>query len=146
MTIVGGIKIDDLAEYLIGANDGASMSVILKSMIQSGRAEDAADLMCEKERADALLSIYTSNEFSQRMGALLVMEEALDRNPRVLDPILDQLIDLLQSDDVGLRGDTASILGRIGSSAAVPALKKAAEDPDPDVRDAVIEALGNIQM
>ena len=143
MTIVGGIKPDELAEYLIGVNDGASLTVILKSMILSGRAEDAAGLVCEKERADALLPIYISPEFSQRMGALLVMEEALDRNPSVLDPIVDRLIELLQSDDVGLRGDTASMLGRIGSRSAIPALKKVAEDPNADVRDAALEALEN---
>lgn len=141
MTIIGGVKPDELAEYLIGVNDGASLTIILKSMILSGRAEDAAGLVCEKERPDALLPIYISPEFSQRMGALLVMEEALDRNPSILDPIIDRLIELLQSDDIGLRGDTASILGRIGSRSAIPALKKVAEDPNADVRDAAVEAL-----
>ncbi len=141
MTIIGGIKPDELAEYLIEANNGASLSVILKSMILSGRAEDAASLVYEKERPDALLPIYVSPEFSQRMGALLVMEEVLDRNPGALDPITDKLIELLQSDDVGLRGDTASLLGRMGSRSAIPALKKVSEDSNADVRDAAIEAL-----
>ena len=143
MTIVGSIKPDDLPEYLIGVNDGVSLTVILKSMILSGRAEDAAGLVCEKGRPDALLPVYMSPEFSQRMGALLVMEEALDRNPRVLDSIIDKLIELLQSDDVGLRGDTASLLGRVGSRSAIPALKRVAEDPNADVRDAALEALEN---
>jgi HEAT repeat protein len=79
------------------------------------------------------------------MGALLVMEEALDRTPRILDPIVAQLTELMRSDDVGLRGDTASILGRIGTKDAVSALKMAVDDPDPDVRDAAVEALENLQ-
>lgn len=142
-TIVGVIKVGELAERLILLSDDCSITSILKSMIETGRAEDAADLLCEKERPDAILPIYMSNEFSQRMGALLVMEEALDRNPRVLDSVLDELILLMQSDDVGLRGDTASILGLIGSAIAIPALKKATGDPNPDVREAALEALEN---
>ncbi|MFH0959829.1 MAG: thioredoxin family protein [Pseudomonadota bacterium] len=146
LTLVGGVKTNDLVEKLLGLSNEAAMTSILKSMIDSGRAEDAAELMCDRERPDAILPIYKSNEFSRRMGALLVMEEALDRNPRILDPILNQLTELMRSDDVGLRGDTASILGKIGTKGAVSALKDAAEDPNPDVRDAVIEALENLQQ
>ncbi len=48
---------------------------------------------------------------------------------------------LLSQDDVALRGDTAELLGKIGNPIAIPALKKTAEDPDPDVREAAEEAL-----
>ncbi len=141
LTLVGAVKTNDLVERLLGLSSEAAVTGILKSMIDCGRAEDAADLMCDRERPDAILPMYKSNEFSQRMGALLVMEEALDRNPRILDPIVDQLTELMRSDDVGLRGDTASILGRIGTDEAVSALKRALEDPDQDVRDVANEAL-----
>ncbi len=145
LTLVGGIKTSDLVERLLGLSSEAAMTGILRSMIDSGRAEDAADLMCDRDRPDAILPMFRSNEFSQRMGALLVMEEALDRNPRILDPIVTQLTELMRSDDVGLRGDTASILGRIGTEVAVSALKMAVDDPDPDVRDVAVEALENLQ-
>lgn len=146
LTIVGTIDVDNLAKNLIHLDDSAFMVTILKSMIQSGRAEDAATLVYEKGRPEALLPIYISQEFSQRMGALLVMEEVLNQNSRSLDPIVDQLIGLLQSKDAGLRGDTASLLGRVGSESVILALKNAAEDPDPDVREAVLEALENCRV
>jgi alkyl hydroperoxide reductase subunit AhpF len=145
LTFVGGIKTNQFAEKLITLNDDGSMPEALRSMIQAGRAEDAAAMLCDRQRADAIVPIYLSNEFSQRMGALLVMEEALDRNPRILDPILDKLVDMLKSDDVGLRGDTASILGRMGLKDAVPALRKAAEDDNPDVKEAALEALEELE-
>ena len=81
-------------------------------MIRTGRAEDAAELMCRENRPAAILPIYLSNEFSVRMGALLAMEEALERNPRILDPVLGQLTDLLFQEEVALRGDTAELLER----------------------------------
>ena len=58
--------------------------------------------------------------------------------------IVDDLIPVLSHEDAGLRGDTAGILGQIGSIKAAPALRKALQDPDADVREAVEEALALI--
>ena len=110
-------------------------------MIQAGRAEDAGDLLCREGKPEAIVPIYVSPEFSLRMGALVAMEEALEKDPRSLDPIVDELTELLSHQDAPLRGDTAELLGKIGNRQALPALRKAADDPDPDVRDAVEEAL-----
>ncbi len=75
------------------------------------------------------------------MGALVAIEEALGVNPRIMDPIVSDLIALLSQDGIALRGDTAELLGKIGNPAAEPALRNATEDADPDVREAAEEAL-----
>lgn len=145
MTIIGGIAMDELSRRVAEAGKEESFTSILDSMIRNGRAEDAAELMCRENRPEAVLPIYLSKEFSVRMGALLAMEEALERNPRILDSVLGQLTDLLFQEEVALRGDTAELLGKIGNPAALPALHKAKEDPDPDVREAVMEALQSLE-
>ncbi|MFH1113872.1 MAG: thioredoxin family protein, partial [Pseudomonadota bacterium] len=139
MTIVGRITRDELARRVAEAGKEESLTSVLDSMIRTGRAEDAAELMCRENRPAAVLPIYLSKEFSVRMGALLAMEEALERNPRIMDPVLGQLTDLLFQEEVALRGDTAGLLGKIGNPEAVAALRKVKEDPDPDVREAVLE-------
>lgn len=145
MTVVGHIGGDDLAQRIALALGPDSLTAVLDSMIKSGRAEDAGRLVCEKGRPEALLPIYRSKEFSLRMGALVAMEDALERNPRIFDSILDQLTALLAEEDVGLRGDTAEFLGKIGNPAAAEALRNVVEnDPDPDVREAAEEALVNL--
>jgi HEAT repeat protein len=126
---------------LLNSQGPESLTADLDSMIQSGRAEDAAALLCASEKQRAILPLYVSKEFSRRIGALVALEEALAINPRILDPVLDDLIDLLSHEDVGLRGDTAELLGKIGNRAAIPALKRTLEDADPDVREAATEAL-----
>jgi len=141
MTIVGLIPRDELARRVAEAGNEESLTSVLDSMIRNGRAEDAAELMCRENRPEAVLPIYLSKEFSVRMGALLAMEEALERNPRILDSVLGHLTDLLFQEEVALRGDTAELLGKIGNPVALPALQKAKKDPDPDVREAVMEAL-----
>ncbi len=143
LTLLGRISSDELAGHLLSmAAADSSLTPVLDSMVKSGRAEDAGRLLCSENQPQAVLPIFTSKEFSARMGALVAMEEALIHNPRVLDPIVDQLTALLFQDEVGLRGDTADLLGKIGNPVAAPALRKAAEeDPDPDVREAAQEAL-----
>jgi thiol-disulfide isomerase/thioredoxin len=141
LTMVGHVTLDQLAAGVVRATQGASLTEIMDSMIKCGRAEDAAQLLCRENGPDAILPIYRSKEFSVRMGALVTMEEALALNPRILDPVVDELGSLLFDDEVALRGDTAELLGKIGNPAAIPALRKALEDPDPDVREAVEEAL-----
>ena len=141
LTLIGRLTAEELAEHLLRSVESSSLPSILESMIKAGRAEDAAELLCSGDRPEAILPIYLSKEFSVRMGALVALEEALRKNPRILDPIVDDLTALLFQEEVALRGDTAELLGKIGNPAAIPALRKAAEDLDPDVREAAEEAL-----
>lgn len=147
LTLVGRISADELAGHLLSiAAADSTLTPVLDSMVKSGRAEDAGLLLCSENQPEAILPILMSQEFSVRMGALVAMEEALIHDPRVFDPIIEQLTSLLSQDEAGLRGDTADLLGKIGNPAAIPALQKvAAEDPDPDVREAAQEALELIE-
>jgi alkyl hydroperoxide reductase subunit AhpF len=140
-TVLGQVTLNQLVDHVLDLQRPESLTADLESMIQSGRAEDAAALLCSRNEPHAILPLYISKEFSKRIGALVTLEEALAINPRILDPVLNELIGLLSHEDVGLRGDTAELLGKIGNPAAVPALKKSLDDPDPDVREAAAEAL-----
>jgi hypothetical protein len=140
-TLVGELTEEQILDHLLPSEDVGALTKALSSMIQAGRAEDAGALLCRERKPEAIVPIYVSPEFSSRMGALVAMEEALERDPRSLDPIVDELTGLLFHQDAPLRGDTAELLGKIGNQKAVPALRKAADDPDPDVREAVEEAL-----
>ena len=145
-TYVGQVTEEQIVKHLVSDTMEGSLTEVFKSMIDTGRAEDAAKLMCRQERQQDILPIFRSEEFSTRMGALVVMEEALEINPKSLHPILDDLIALLSSEDVALRGDTAELLGSIGDPAAIPSLQALLEDENPDVREAAQEALDSIQL
>jgi alkyl hydroperoxide reductase subunit AhpF len=145
LTIVGQVSAAQLVDRVVKSVEGNSLTAVLDSMIQAGRAEDAATILCAERRPEAILPLYKAREFSLRMGALVVLEAVLEQNPRILDPIVPDLAALLEHEEVGLRGDTAELLGKIGNPAAAPALRKALEDPDPDVREAVEEALESIE-
>jgi hypothetical protein len=145
LTLIGRLTAEELGGHLLRLAESSSLTPIVESMIKAGRAEDAGELICAKEQPEAMLPVYVSKEFSVRMGALVALEEALERNPRILDPIVDELTSLLFQEEAALRGDTAALLGKIGNPAAIPALRKAAEDQDPDVREAAEEALQSLE-
>jgi alkyl hydroperoxide reductase subunit AhpF len=140
-TLVGDVSEEEILRAIIASGDPDSLTTVLRAMIDAGRAEDAAALMRRRRQPRAILPLYRSQEFSVRMGALVALEAALEQDPRSLDPIVEDLTTLLSEDDVALRGDTAELLGKIGDVRAADALRKAAEDPDPDVREAAVEAL-----
>lgn len=145
MTIVGSIGAEDLAKKLVDSSQEGSVTAVVESMVNSGRAEDAARLVCRRGQPLALVEVFRKKEFSTRIGALVAMESALDLNKEIFDPVLQELCDLLFTDDVGLKGDTAELLGKIGNSGAIPYLKKALIDDDEDVREAVEEALETLE-
>jgi HEAT repeat protein len=140
-TLVGQASEQEIVKLITSSGEQGSLTAVLDSMIKAGRAEDAGHLICLKKQPQAILPLYVSKEFSVRLAALVAMEEALEKDPRSLDPIVGDLAALLFSDDVALRGDTAALLGKVGNAAALPALRKAAGDPDPDVREAAQEAI-----
>lgn len=140
-TVVGQINVPQLVDRIVTVGQSGTLTAVLRSMIESGRAEDAGALLCHEDSPEAILPLYVSREFSLRMGSLVAMEAALEENSRALDPIVSDLAGLLSHEEVGLRGDTAELLGKIGDPSAVPALTQATLDSDPDVREAALEAL-----
>lgn len=140
-TFVGEVKAEEIARHLRGLSRGDSLTEVLRSMIGAGRAEDAARLLVREKRPGDLLSLYLANDLSTRIGALLVMEEALALDRRALDPIMESLLGFLSHRDAAVRGDTAALLGKTGDPRAASPLRKALEDLDPDVREAAREAL-----
>lgn len=145
LTLVGNLSFQDLNSRIQGARDPDFATQILESMANTGRAEAAGNWMCKHKAARAILPIYRSPVFSQRMGALVVMEEALDQDPNILDEIVDDLILLLSDEDDGLRGDTAELLGKMGASRAFSALESLLSDPNEDVREAALEAFEKLK-
>lgn len=144
-TLVGQVSPEDVVSHLLSSDQSESLTDVVDSMIKAGRAEDAAALVCQRNQPEALLPLYVAPEFSVRMGALVALEEALEIDPRCLDSIVEQLVDLLSHEDAPLRGDTAVLLGKIGHPSVVPALKGLLEDPDEDVREVAQEALEEIE-
>ena len=106
---------------------------------------DAAKALCEGDEGEQFLFAWRKSVTFERVGLMLVIEEALEGDCAALEGLVGGLIKVLQAPDATLRGDTADLLGQIGNPAAVPALKELLNDPNPDVADVAAEALEELE-
>jgi HEAT repeat protein len=86
-------------------------------------------------------ALKDKNDFIRAYAA-----RALGVNGRASEPVVNELIRLLNSDPAGeVRRQAASALGLIGARTAVPALERASRSSDPHLSRTAIEALEAIR-
>lgn len=135
----------DIAAHILSRNLEEYGQAAFESLIESGRLSRAALELQRPLGAKFFIDTWKKSTMSSRIGLLLVAEQALETNPRILDSGAQFLIDLLNTADAALRGDTADLLGRIGLKEAIPALEKLRNDPNPDVAEIASEAIDELK-
>lgn len=119
---------------------------LMRSLIDRGRASEAAQRLARGEGGEALVSLFQEEELSTRMGVLVVLEGALEKDRSAVKKMVPSLIRLLSHEDSRIRGDMADFLGRVGDLRAVPHLERLTSDPDPDVVEAAADALEEMRV
>jgi alkyl hydroperoxide reductase subunit AhpF len=118
---------------------------LIRSFMERSRPAEAAELICEGRGRKGILEMFQEPEFSTRMGVLVVLEHALEKNADALREMVPALIDLLSHEDSRIRGDIADFLGTVGDPRAIPHLEKLLKDSDPDVAEAAEDALDELR-
>ncbi|MBN1654628.1 MAG: thioredoxin family protein [Deltaproteobacteria bacterium] len=141
LTLTGVIPAEQLLEKILARNSPAFQAGVLLSLIEASRFSAAAAHVLSEGGAADFFALWSQSTISSRMGLLMVVEEVLPKNPEALHGVVDRFIDLLETEDTPLRGDTADLLGRIGDIRAKPALQALLSDRHPDVAEIAAEAL-----
>ena len=81
---------------------------------------------------------------STRMGLFLAAEKALASAPRILNGIVLGLVEMLDTSDIAVKGDTADLLGQIGDPTAKLPLLELLQDNNPDIVEIAEEAIKNL--
>jgi hypothetical protein len=139
--ITGVVQPSLLAERILARGTEKYESQLFRSLLAQGRLDDATKHLGSSGAATHFFAAWQESTTSSRMGLLLVGERALAADPGCLDDIVSDLLPLLRSEDVALRGDTADLLGRIGHPNARAELTRLLKDPNPDVAEIAAEAL-----
>jgi hypothetical protein len=142
---VGSLDEERLFTLLKEEDSVSRLHEQMRQKIQGGGAEEAAEWIAEGGDPSFLAADLGKSTFQERIALLLALEEALERDPRCLDRMVDPLLPYLETADASVRGDIADLLGKIGLEKALPALKKLLQDPDPNVVEAVTEAVEMIE-
>ena len=85
--------------------------------------------------------LLRDERFTVRLGIAVLFEELAVIHPKDIFLAIHSLLPLLQEKNAILRGEAATILGIIGSKAALKQLLGLKDDPDSQVREIVTDIL-----
>lgn len=85
--------------------------------------------------------ILDDDRFRVRLGVSVLFEELRKREPEALDQAVPSLLRLLQSEKPHIRGEAVTVLGIIGSRAAVDAVKTMLHDKQPQICEIAADIL-----
>jgi hypothetical protein len=137
----GVVPASDLARAVLSRGTEEHDAAVFASLVEHGRLGEAAARIRTGPGAASFVSAWRASTTSARMALLLVVADVLASGSNALEPAVAELVKLLGSDDVSLRGDTADLLGQIGHPAAADGLRALLDDPNPDVVEISEEAL-----
>jgi HEAT repeat protein len=86
-------------------------------------------------------ALIRDERFAVRLGTAVLFEELAEVQPGKTALAIPSLLPLLQEENPLLRGEAATILGIIGSPAALQHLRHLRDDPDPQVREIVSDII-----
>lgn len=145
LCFTGVVPVSDLVRSLVARGTDQHEAAVLGSLVEHGRLDEAATRLQSGAGAKPFVPLWKGSTTSQRMGLMLVASDALEADPRALDAVVPDLVEVLGSDDLALRGDTADLLGQIGHESAIDGLRALLDDTNPDVVEIAEEALEAIE-
>jgi hypothetical protein len=141
LTLVGAMSAAEMAEKIAGVAGQTTEDQVLASLVDAGRIDAAAAMLAEGTGHAGFVDLWRKSTLESRMGLVLGAESALETDPRSLDLMVPDLLQVLDTDDAARRGDTADLLGMIGHPSARNRLEALLEDSNEDVAEIAGEAL-----
>ena len=135
----GVIPVDELAQRVMSRNTLDFELFLFNAMLESGRLPEAIETV--QKTPSIFSAAWRKSTTSSRVGLMVIAEEILEDDQAGLDSVVSELLEVLDFDDIPLRGDTADMLGQIGHSAATAALEALTNDPNPDVAEIATDSL-----
>ena len=115
---------------------------VICDFLELGHAENIVAMFKQDTSLYNLTGDLLRDErFAVRLGTGVLFEELAVIRPKDIPLAIHSLLPLLQEQNPILRGEAATIIGIIGSEAALKHLIKLQDDPDSQVREIVIDIL-----
>ena len=134
-----------LAEKIIDRGNQEYKKEHFLSLCSTGNFDKAAQLLVDSPvYSDFLFSAWEKSAMSSRMELMLVAQQVLTQNPKILDKIVPNLISLLSSTDISLKGDTIDLLSQIGHPDAITPIKALLNDNNLDIIEIAEDALNSL--
>jgi len=132
----------EIETWLARAQSEQGMLEYFTQMLSDGELETVTRALKQSpETIKFFIPLISSDEtnINVRLGMGAILEDLAGQ--RIVENLLDDLIELLNHADARVRGDAAHFLSFIKSSAAIAALQKCLNDSNEDVREIAAESL-----
>lgn len=143
--IAGAMSEEELLDWINKALSKEDLPDILASLLMTGNSQRAMEIITEEDRTELLVDLLGRNEFTVRLGAMVLIESLQQDAPEKAALLVPGLIRLLDSDMINLRGDAAFMLGRSGDKRAVEPLRRLLSAQNQDLVEVTREALESLR-
>jgi len=145
--LVGTEARERLIDWLEKAEQSVYDPQVIKSLLKQAQAERVVELCLENEAyLKPLLALLTDQELFPRIGAMRVLEELRDKAPQLIEKVLPQLLEMLNTQETRDKGDILFLLGLIGSPEVIGSLEEIAQREEGEIKEIALEAIEEIRQ
>jgi hypothetical protein len=139
----GTFQTDEIVAVMAKRDPSALGPLSLEMLLKEGKAGQLAQMMLEKTQIfPAFYDLLTHPKWPVRLGAMVVMDELIERNLDLALQTIEPLWQQFDTVDDRVKGDLLYIFGQTGQKDIAPRLEKILNgDFEKEVKEAAREAL-----
>ncbi len=143
----GTFDMQELVDMMVHQDPAHLQASTLQNMIQEGNAAQVAEMMLEYGQIfPAFLELLFHEKWPVRLGAMVVMEEMIEKNIGLVASVVDTLWEGSKTVDEPIKGDIYYLLGEAADATVIPKLQTVlSDDPGKELKEAVEEAIARIK-
>lgn len=143
----GSMDRQEILEALVHRDPSRLSAKALKEILKDGSADRLARMMLEQNCIfPSFPDLLSHPDWSVRLGAMVVVEELADQNPKLALELAPLLWERIEDVDGPARGDMISIFGLLGSKEYIPRLENLlTAENDEGMREVVEDTLERLR-
>lgn len=142
----GLMQLGEIVDSLVNRDPSKLGLATLENVVLEGRALQLAHMMLERGQIfPAFLDLLSHVRLPVRLGAMVAMEEVVEKNPTLANEVIEPLWKVFPSLKEPVKGDMLYIFGMLKNDQMIPRLQRILTGPyDDEVKEAAKEALDRI--
>ncbi|MCP4021420.1 MAG: hypothetical protein GY729_06230 [Desulfobacteraceae bacterium] len=143
----GAVLAEEIVQMIINRDPSQLSLTSLKNILEQGDATWITDQMVKADKIfDAFIELILHDTWSVRLGAIVVVEELVEKNPLLALQICPKLFELFDKQEVTVKGDILYVIGEAGNLETKNQIEKLVADiNDENIIDAAKDAIESIE-
>ena len=139
----GSFQSDEIVEMMVNRDPSVLGPASLEMMLKEGKAGQLTEMMLKKAQIfPAFYELLTHTKWPVRLGAMVVIEEIIEKNPDLASQTINPLWRQFDKVDNRVKGDLVYILGQMSPEETTPLLEGILNgEYEAEVKEAAKEAL-----